>query len=78
VIIHWYTFIFAESNARVARSETNTVVTVPQIFDDSFSTFFGHVDSVPVATELTGVEADFSFIKSDAPRLVYVRRLLPR
>ncbi len=57
-------------NGSVERNENDSIVNVPQIFDEEFSTFFGNVDSLIIADNVAELSSDFSDIKIEGPRLL--------
>lgn len=56
--------------AKEIKSDENSVVSVPQIFDEDFSTFFGSSDFLGSSTEAIEFNTDFNDIKIETPRLV--------
>lgn len=60
----------SEGNKAKTSEKNDTVVNVPQIFDEEFSTFFGKVDNLPKAENIGELTADFGELKIESPRLL--------
>lgn len=69
-IILFLLFIFPEGDKVKSNEKNDTVVNVPQIFDEEFSTFFGRVDNLPSAENVGDLTTDFGDLKIESPRLL--------
>lgn len=62
--------MLTEGHKAKTSEKNDTVVNVPQIFDEEFSTFFGKVDSLPNAKNVGELTSDFGELKIESPRLL--------
>lgn len=58
------------NNTAANEDETNSIINVPQIFDENFSTFFGTNDSLHNNHDIADFNTDLNEIKSEVRRLL--------